>query len=99
MVFMRISVHQEKTNDLPSGCELLAYTDACLHSFKVIEVPFWAFQFHPELDKSRLVERLGVYQEKYTDGSDHYSKIIESLRETPESNGLVGNFVKNVLLA
>lgn len=96
--FFAVSVHQEKVTELPSGCELLAYTDDCLHSFKVNDKPFWAFQFHPELDKSRLIERLDVYKEKYTEDLGHYNKIINGLRETPESNLLLKNFIRNVLL-
>ena len=91
--FMAITVHQEMATDLPSNCELLAYTEKCSHAFKVIGKPFYAFQFHPEVDKETLIHRLGVYQAKYTDGPDHFKKIIESAVETPESNGLVKVFV------
>lgn len=96
--FYAVSVHQEKTNDLPEGCELLAFTQECLHSFKVSKAPFWAFQFHPELDKARLIERLAVYKEKYTDNLDHYNQTINALQETPDSNRLVKTFVESVLL-
>lgn len=96
--FRAVSVHQEKTVELPDRCELLAYTENCLHSFKVIDTPFWTFQFHPELDKARLVERLSVYKEKYTEDADQFNKILDEIKETPESNALVKSFVQNVLL-
>lgn len=96
--FKAVSVHQQKAIHLPAGCEQLAQTSICLHSFKVIDKPFWAFQFHPEVDKRTLVERLAVYQKKYTDGQDHYLNVIESAAETPESNLLVRKFVERVLL-
>jgi GMP synthase (glutamine-hydrolysing) len=96
--FKAVSVHQESTRDLPEGCVTLAFTEMCLHSFKVIEAPFWAFQFHPELDKPRLSQRLEIYKEKYTEDKEHFENIIASLEETPESNRLVQNFVQSVLL-
>lgn len=91
--FMAITVHQEMATELPSSCELLAYTEKCSHAFKVKAKPFYAFQFHPEVDKETLIHRLGVYQAKYTDGPNHFKTIIEDAVETPESNGLVKVFV------
>ena len=96
--FPAVSVHQEKTMLPPEGCVELAYTAECCHSFKVIGKPFWAFQFHPEVDKARLVERLTFYKEKYTDGDGHLDEVLASAVETPDSNGLVRNFVDRVLI-
>ncbi len=97
--FYAVSVHQEKAIQLPANCELLAYTSECCHSFKVKEKPFWAFQFHPELDKKCLTQRLGIYRDKYTEDKDHFDQIIKSIRETTESNNLVSNFVDHFCLA
>jgi len=97
--FQAVSVHQEKTTQPPAGCIELAYTKECCHSFRVIGRPFWAFQFHPEVDKARLVERLTFYKEKYTDGDGHLDAVLAAAVETPESNGLVRNFVDRVLVA
>ncbi|MBT3983381.1 MAG: type 1 glutamine amidotransferase [Bacteriovoracaceae bacterium] len=91
--FMAVSVHKEKALVLPENCQLLAYTNSCLHSFRVIGKPFWAFQFHPELTREKLTQRLGVYKSKYTDDLDHFNQIIDSLVDTPESNLLVKKFV------
>lgn len=91
--FHAVSVHQESAHELPENCESLAFTQMCQHSFRVKHKPFWAFQFHPELDRSTLAERLGVYQAKYTDDSNHFESVIQGLTETPESNRLVRNFI------
>ena len=96
--FYAVSVHQEKAQDLPDNCELLAYTESCPHAFRVIGKPFWAFQFHPELDKDCLTQRLGVYQERYTESADEFERVIESLKSTSEANRLVETFTQNVLL-
>ena len=97
--FLAVSVHQEKSLKPPAGCIELAYTDVCCHSFRVIDKPFWAFQFHPEVDRARLVERLTFYKEHYTEDDGHLDAVLQAAAETPESNGLVRNFVDRVLVA
>jgi GMP synthase (glutamine-hydrolysing) len=96
--FWMVSCHQEKALQVPKTCELLGYTEDSTHLFKVKDAPFWAFQFHPELDVECLTTRLKAYQEKYTAGDDHFDKIIESLHDTPVSNSLVARFINLVVL-
>lgn len=96
--FWMVSCHQEKALSLPDSCELLGYTEDSTHLFKVKKAPFWAFQFHPELDLECLTTRLRAYQDKYTNGNDHFDKIIASLHETPVSNDLVAKFIDRVIL-
>ena len=95
--FLAVSVHRERAPKLPAYCQLLAYTEACPHAFKVQDKPFWAFQFHPELDKETLVMRLGIFKEKYTENAEQFTQVIESAQETPESNGLVRRFIEYLL--
>ncbi len=96
--FLAISVHQQLALKEPKGCALLAYTKNCCHAFKVRGKPFWAFQFHPEVDKQTMVERLTIYKQKYTDDDAHLDRVLSEAKETPESNILVEKFVKRVLL-
>lgn len=91
--FMAVSVHQEKAINLPINCIELAMTSSCKHAFKVKDKPFWAFQFHPELDDITLKERLNIYKEKYTEDRAHFEDIISQIKPTPESNALVNNFI------
>ena len=97
--FPAVSVHKERAIKLPEQCELLAYTEACIHAFKVINKPFWSFQFHPEVNRATLVERLTIFKAHYTDGDDHLDKVLQAAVETPDSNRLVKKFVERVLLA
>ncbi|MBT3250780.1 MAG: type 1 glutamine amidotransferase [Candidatus Marinimicrobia bacterium] len=97
--FLAVSVHQERTITPPENCQLLAYTDSCCHAFRVKNKPFWAFQFHPEVDRDILIQRLTVYKSKYTDNDLHLNEVINSAQETPVSNSLAKTFVQNVLLA
>ena len=92
--FLAVSVHQEKALTLPAGCQLLAKTNECAHAFRVVGKPFWAFQFHPEVDRSTLVTRLTFFRDRYTAGDDHLSNVIDHARETPESNKLVRKFIE-----
>jgi GMP synthase (glutamine-hydrolysing) len=96
--FRAVSVHKERAANLPEECELLAYTESCAHAFKVKDKPFWAFQFHPEVDRATLVERLTIYKAHYTDGDDHLDAVLASAVETPESNTLVRKFTERVLI-
>lgn len=97
--FPAVSVHKERAPELPATCELLADTPACPHAFKVDEKRFWAFQFHPEVDRATLVERLTHYKDKYTDDDGHLQETLDNAVDTPESNVLVRKFVERVLLA
>ena len=97
--FLAVAVHRERAPILPEQCQLLAYTKICPHAFKVKGKPFWAFQFHPEVDKAILVERLTIYKNHYTEGDQHLDEVLSSSKETPESNALVRKFVDRILLA
>ena len=96
--FLAVSVHKEKSLHPPPGCELLAYTDACCHAFRVKGKPFWAFQFHPEVDRARLVERLTIFKDQYAENDAHLEEALSGAQETPVANDLVRKFVDRVLL-
>lgn len=95
--FRAIAVHRERALSLPSECDLLAYTSACCHAFRVRGKPFWAFQFHPEVDKPTLVKRLTLYQSKYTQNSNHLDAVLQAATDTPEANRLLEKFVTRLL--
>jgi len=95
--FLAVTCHQERADAAPAGTTSLAYTAACHHSFRVDGAPFWAFQFHPELDRQRFVERLGVFRDQYTEHDDHYERTASRFQETPESNALVRKFIERIL--
>lgn len=92
--FLAVSVHRERAPTLPEQCKMLAESPACPHVFKVKEKPFWAFQFHPEVDKKILIERLTVFREQYTKDAEHLDYVLTHAVETPESNALVRYFVE-----
>jgi len=95
--FHAIAVHRERSVHCPPGAIELAYTDACCHAFRVEGKRFWAFQFHPEVDRPTLISRLTIYQDNYTEDRDHLDAVLSSSVDTPESNALIGKFVQRVL--
>lgn len=96
--FYAVSVHKQYAARLPKSCVSLAYTDQCIHAFKVEGKPFWGFQFHPEVDKKTLVERLTFYKNKYTENDKHLELVLATAEETPQSNALLGKFVQRILI-
>lgn len=95
--FLAISVHQDKAVEVPKGCTTLAYTKDCIHAFRVNNKPFWCVQFHPEVDKAILIERLTLFKDKYTDSEAHLQKVIDGVQDTPESNDLLKKFIDYVV--
>ena len=96
--FAAVSVHRERSADCPPGAEMLAFTQSCCHAFKVDERRFWAFQFHPEVDRARLIQRLTIFKNHYTRGDEHLQQVLDSAEETPYSNDLVRKFVDRILV-
>ena len=96
--FPAVAVHRERSILCPPGAEMLAYTASCCHAFKVKQRRFWAFQFHPEVDRATLIERLTIFKAHYTDGDDHLEQVLSNAVETPHANALVGKFVDHILL-
>lgn len=95
-VFPAVSVHKQKAVNIPPDCELLGYSAECCHIFKVINKPFWSFQFHPEVDRETLVNRLKIYQDNYADDRA-YNEVISKAQETEVSNSIVKLFVEKIL--
>ena len=96
--FLAVSVHRQKSISVPPLCTELAFTRHCCHSFKVNNSRFWAFQFHPEVDRQTLVERLTIYRKSYTRDVAHLDTVLSAAEETPYSNNLLKKFVDRVLL-
>lgn len=95
--FYAVSVHREFAKASPENCVDLCFTDSCLHAFRVNNKPFWAFQFHPEVDKPTLVQRLTIFSEHYTENSEQLKLVLSQATETPHANLLVKNFIDYVL--
>ncbi len=97
--FLVVSGHKERAIKLPPHTQLLAFTERCpYHAFKVMDKPFYGFQFHPEVDHHDLAARITRYQDRYLESDGALQSILDNLHPTPESNQLIQKFVDRILL-
>jgi len=97
--FRAVAIHKDSVVKVPDGVTLLAETASCpYHALKVTGKPFYAFQFHPEIDKADLVARIERYQERYLDGDDALKRVIDNTVEMDSVNGLLAKFIDRVVL-
>jgi GMP synthase (glutamine-hydrolysing) len=98
--FWAVSGHKERAISLPQNAILLASSDRCpYHAFKIADRPFYAFQFHPEMDAQELAVRIRRYQDRYFDHPEVLDQLLSELQETPIANQLIEKFVDRILLA
>jgi len=86
--FWAVSGHKERAVELPKEAVLLAFSELCpYHCIKILDKPFYAFQFHPEVNRQDLVMRITRYKERYLNGDEALEKIVrDSTKSTTESN-------------
>ncbi|KAM3115697.1 type 1 glutamine amidotransferase [Phormidesmis sp. 146-33] len=97
--FWAVSGHKERAIALPQNAVLLASSDQCpYHAFKIPDRPFYAFQFHPEMNAQELAIRIRRYQNRYFDHPEVLERMLSELQETPIANQLIEKFVDRILL-
>ncbi|MCP3902190.1 MAG: type 1 glutamine amidotransferase [Planctomycetes bacterium] len=91
--------HQDIVDRLPDGAVLLASTDRVKNqAFRLEGKPIYATQFHPELNRSCLLDRLYRYPE-YVEkiAGLPLAEFIATCKETPETDMLLERFVELVM--
>ncbi|MDG2991831.1 type 1 glutamine amidotransferase [Candidatus Synechococcus calcipolaris G9] len=97
--FLAVSGHQERALTLPEGVIHLAQSDRCpYHAFRLPNLPFYGFQFHPEVDRQDLIARISRYCDRYFDDPEHLQQMIQKVQETPISNQLIRQFIEKIVL-
>ena len=91
--------HHDRVVTVPEGVVELARSERCPEqAFKVVGAPFWASQFHPELDAARTKDRFVYYRTHYFTGDDAEAdaqlRLIESGITTPEVNHLLALLIR-----
>lgn len=78
--------HHDHVDRLPAGVTLLA-TGRKIHNqaFKVDGAPFWASQFHPELNKATTTERWNYYRAHYAGDPEAAAAIDHVMATSPET--------------
>ncbi|MEX0611822.1 MAG: type 1 glutamine amidotransferase, partial [Pirellulales bacterium] len=88
--------HEDHVVELPHDAVLLASSERVREqAFRFAGRPIYCTQFHPELDRTALMERVIAYPEYVARiARIPYDDFIQSCRETPEANSLLRRFVE-----
>jgi GMP synthase (glutamine-hydrolysing) len=91
--------HEDHVVQLPSDAHLLASsTRVKEQAFCFIGRPIYCTQFHPELDRASMLERVIAYPEYIARiARISFDEFVENVRETPEANSLLRRFVNHFL--
>lgn len=90
--------HNDTVTQLPEGAIRLAGTSLVAnHAFRMADAPMYCTQFHSELTRDSMVQRLLTYPQ-YTKEicGLPVNELIETLRETPGANNLIRKFLVHV---
>lgn len=88
--------HHDFVAQLPPGTESLAWSDRCPNqAIKVIGKPIYSTQFHSEMGRREIIERLRMYRESYLEGGTMQS-VVDSLGPSPAVKPLVSRFLQLV---
>lgn len=85
------SGHQDHVDRLPEGCLQLATGGVgCEQLTKVDGAPFYASQFHPELDVEAIVYRFEFYADHYSHGDpEGFARKLAALQSSPDTPEMV----------
>jgi GMP synthase (glutamine-hydrolysing) len=90
--------HEDHVVALPPDAVLLASSPRVAEqAFRFVNRAIYCTQFHPELDRAMMLERVIAYPE-YVERIARmpYDNFVHTVRETPEANSLLRRFVQHV---
>ena len=95
--FLAQAGHEDHVVALPPDAILLASSDRVREqAFCFPGKPIYCTQFHPELDRVGMLDRVVAYPEYVARiARMTYDNFAHTVRETPEANGLLGRFVQH----
>lgn len=97
--FAAQSGHKDHVSRLPANIEPLAFSELSpFQAIRVKDLPIYGAQFHADMGKIELKERLEYYQYDYVDTTE-FDNICASLRESPESLTLLSTFIDLIVLS
>ncbi|MDP2312396.1 MAG: type 1 glutamine amidotransferase [Pseudomonadota bacterium] len=80
--------HHDHVDRLPAGVTLLCTGTGAMienQAFKVNNAPFWATQFHPELNKATTFERWNYYRSLYSKDEASAAATDRAMAEAPDT--------------
>lgn len=87
--------HEDRVAELPESAVLLASSALVDHqAFRLADRPVYCTQFHPELNRASILERLRAYPQ-YADevARDSYEAIAARFTDAPASEQLIRRFL------
>src|SRR4029078_8660378 len=93
--FMAQAGHEDRVVQLTRDAELLASSARVKEqAFRFIGRPIYCTQFHPELDRAAMLERVIAYPEYIARiARISFEEFVQNVRETPGANLLLPRFV------
>ena len=91
--------HQDIVTELPAGATLLASSETVRNqAFRFDGKPIYCTQFHPELDRTAIIDRIRRYPAylRHT-GAATIEAFAAMTPETPEVEGVLRRFVQRVM--
>lgn len=97
--FLAQAGHEDRVIRLPADAELCASSGRVREqAFRFVGRPIYCTQFHPELDRAAMLERVIAYPEYIARiARVSFDEFIANVRETPEANSLLRRFVRHYL--
>jgi GMP synthase (glutamine-hydrolysing) len=91
--------HEDHVVRLPPNATLLASSPRVAEqAFCFAGRPIYCTQFHPELDRAAMLERVIAYPEYIARiARVSFDEFIQNVRETPDANSLLRSFVRHFL--
>jgi len=91
--------HEDHVIQLPPDSERLASSARVKEqAFCFVGRPIYCTQFHPELDRAAMLERVIAYPEYIARiARISFDEFVQNVRETPEANSLLRRFVDHFL--
>jgi GMP synthase (glutamine-hydrolysing) len=95
LTFLAQAGHEDHVVKLPPDAVLLASSSRVAEqAFRFLGRPIYCTQFHPELDRHAMFERVAAYPEYVARiARIPFDNFIQGLQETPEANSLLQRFV------
>lgn len=86
--------HHDWVAELPQGAEALAHSERCANqAVKLVDKPIYTTQFHSELGRREILERLVMYKASYLEGAS-LEEMGQRIKPSPAVRPLLGRFLE-----
>lgn len=95
--FTAQSGHHQSIIEVPKGARILAKTHKAIQAFAWPGSCQYGFQFHPELTKKGLLNRIDHYRNTYAESRDEYDRINATAEDSPHTDDILERFIDRVI--